>query len=67
MEPLAPVLLEDTTMPGDTGVIAGFGPGITAEMAVGSWVVDAQRSMDRFPLDASAAYFEPDFAHATWK
>jgi len=23
---------------GATGLIAGFGPGITAEMAVGSWV-----------------------------
>ncbi|HZN19828.1 MAG TPA: type III polyketide synthase [Micromonosporaceae bacterium] len=32
---------EDMTMPGATGVIAGFGPGITAEMAVGSWTVDA--------------------------
>jgi 1,3,6,8-tetrahydroxynaphthalene synthase len=32
---------EGTTMPGATGVIAGFGPGITAEMAVGSWTVDA--------------------------
>lgn len=29
---------EDTTMPGATGVIAGFGPGITAEMAVGRWI-----------------------------
>ncbi|TNM32370.1 type III polyketide synthase [Streptomyces sedi] len=28
---------EDTPMPGATGVIAGFGPGITAEMAVGRW------------------------------
>jgi 1,3,6,8-tetrahydroxynaphthalene synthase len=28
---------EDATLPGSAGVIAGFGPGITAEMAVGSW------------------------------
>jgi 1,3,6,8-tetrahydroxynaphthalene synthase len=28
---------EETPMPGATGIIAGFGPGITAEMAVGSW------------------------------
>ncbi|HEY7432592.1 MAG TPA: type III polyketide synthase [Streptosporangiaceae bacterium] len=28
---------EDTPMPGATGMIAGFGPGITAEMALGSW------------------------------
>jgi 1,3,6,8-tetrahydroxynaphthalene synthase len=31
---------EDSARPGGTGVIAGFGPGITAEMAVGSWTVD---------------------------
>jgi 1,3,6,8-tetrahydroxynaphthalene synthase len=29
---------EDSVPPGGSGVIAGFGPGITAEMAVGSWV-----------------------------
>jgi 1,3,6,8-tetrahydroxynaphthalene synthase len=27
-------------MPGATGLIAGFGPGITAEMALGSWTID---------------------------
>lgn len=32
---------EDTPMPGATGVIAGFGPGITAEMALGRWASDA--------------------------
>jgi 1,3,6,8-tetrahydroxynaphthalene synthase len=32
---------EDSMSPGATGVIAGFGPGITAEMAVGSWVSDS--------------------------
>ncbi|MFD3537136.1 type III polyketide synthase [Streptomyces sp. NPDC058664] len=32
---------EDTMTPHATGVIAGFGPGITAEMAVGSWRVQA--------------------------
>ncbi|MGW9495883.1 type III polyketide synthase [Streptomyces prasinus] len=32
---------EDTMAPGATGVIAGFGPGITAEMAVGRWFADA--------------------------
>lgn len=34
---------EDTLMRGATGIVAGFGPGITAEMAVGSWTTDAQR------------------------
>jgi 1,3,6,8-tetrahydroxynaphthalene synthase len=32
---------EDTPMSGGTGVVAGFGPGITAEMALGRWAVDA--------------------------
>jgi 1,3,6,8-tetrahydroxynaphthalene synthase len=31
---------EDTMTPDATGMIAGFGPGITAEMSVGSWRVD---------------------------
>jgi 1,3,6,8-tetrahydroxynaphthalene synthase len=56
---------EDTTMPGATGVIAGFGPGITAEMAVGSWIVDAPRNMDRIQWGASAPYRERDFAQTT--
>ena len=32
---------EDMPMSGATGIVAGFGPGITAEMALGSWSVDA--------------------------
>jgi 1,3,6,8-tetrahydroxynaphthalene synthase len=32
---------EDPPMPGATGLIAGFGPGITAEMALGRWSLDA--------------------------
>jgi 1,3,6,8-tetrahydroxynaphthalene synthase len=31
---------EDPPMTGATGVIAGFGPGITAEMAMGTWATD---------------------------
>jgi len=31
---------EDSLVPGARGVIAGFGPGITAEMAVGTWTPD---------------------------
>lgn len=53
---------EDTTPPAATGIIAGFGPGITAEMAVGSWVVDPLRDMEPSPAAASAAYLERDFA-----
>lgn len=32
---------EDTVTPQATGLIAGFGPGITAEMAVGTWAADS--------------------------
>jgi 1,3,6,8-tetrahydroxynaphthalene synthase len=51
---------EGTATPGATGVIAGFGPGITAEMAVGSWVVDAPRAWT-----VPAPRHEMDFAQAT--
>lgn len=47
---------EGTTLPGATGVIAGFGPGITAEMAVGSWVVDASQEGEASPVSALATY-----------
>jgi 1,3,6,8-tetrahydroxynaphthalene synthase len=33
-------------MPGATGLIAGFGPGITAEMALGSWTIDLPMNPD---------------------
>ena len=49
---------EDGLTPGATGVIAGFGPGITAEMAVGRWTVDIPRRR------AESAYGpELQFAH----
>jgi 1,3,6,8-tetrahydroxynaphthalene synthase len=32
---------ENSVQPGDSGVVAGFGPGITAEMSLGSWTVDS--------------------------
>jgi len=38
---------EGTALPGAAGMIAGFGPGITAEMAVGSWVADTPSVMRR--------------------
>jgi len=38
---------EDTMTPGATGVIAGFGPGITAEMAIGRWSVDTPTGAHR--------------------
>ena len=53
---------EGTAMPGATGMVAGFGPGITAEMAVGSWIVDAPRNVDRIQRGTSARYLERDFA-----
>jgi 1,3,6,8-tetrahydroxynaphthalene synthase len=48
---------EGETLPGAAGVVAGFGPGITAEMAVGSWVVDTPAG--------STAYLERDLAQTT--
>ena len=36
-----------TGLPSATGIIAGFGPGITMELALGSWVID--------PADAALA------------
>ena len=37
---------EDTPAPGATGLIAGFGPGITAEMALGTWADQAPQTID---------------------
>lgn len=37
---------EDPPMAGATGVIAGFGPGITAEMALGSWAAGTTGNAD---------------------
>jgi 1,3,6,8-tetrahydroxynaphthalene synthase len=46
---------EDAPLPGATGIVAGFGPGITAEMVVGSWTADVPRNIER------------DFAHTARK
>lgn len=47
---------------GATGMIAGFGPGITAEMTVGRWAVDksvaGSEEMDRGELDALTSYLQ---------
>lgn len=45
---------EETMRPDSTGVIAGFGPGITAEMAVGSWSEGMPRRIDRARQAVSA-------------
>ena len=42
---------EGTAIPGAHGVIAGFGPGITAEMAVGRWVVDTPTTTQANPKE----------------
>jgi 1,3,6,8-tetrahydroxynaphthalene synthase len=72
LEALRRLFEEGATPPGATGVIAGFGPGITAEMAVGSWTVDAPRDMEPTALSAAAApsaagapYLTRDFAHTS--
>ncbi|MFC0861600.1 type III polyketide synthase [Sphaerimonospora cavernae] len=50
-------LFEEGTMtPGAIGVIAGFGPGITAEMSVGSWSLDAPTSLEQIPEAVSAPH-----------
>jgi 1,3,6,8-tetrahydroxynaphthalene synthase len=46
---------EDSQIAGASGIIAGFGPGITAEIGVGSWTVDGARKVDRVPADASTS------------
>ena len=43
---------EDALSPGATGVIAGFGPGITAEMAVGRWAADRPDGADAIRREA---------------
>lgn len=54
---------EGTMTPGATGVIAGFGPGITAEMAVGSWIVDdAPGIWNQFQRTAREPYLERELA-----
>lgn len=58
---------EGTAVPGATGMIAGFGPGITAEMAVGSWIADTPRNMGANSTAASAPYLERYFKRATRK
>lgn len=45
---------ENEMTPGATGVIAGFGPGITAEMSVGRWSVDAPTAVNRRHHEVSA-------------
>jgi 1,3,6,8-tetrahydroxynaphthalene synthase len=55
---------EDPPMPGANGIVAGFGPGITAEMALGSWVTDTPRAMDQIQL---TSYSERDLALTTGK
>jgi 1,3,6,8-tetrahydroxynaphthalene synthase len=65
LEALRRLFDEDTMMPGSTGVIAGFGPGITAEMAVGSWTVDTPSDVNRIQRGASASHLERDFTQTT--
>lgn len=54
---------EDPPMPDATaGLIAGFGPGITAEMALGRWSTSAPENIDQIQRSASAPYLERNFA-----
>lgn len=47
---------EKSMVAGSTGVIAGFGPGITAEMAMGSWVVDPLDTIELVRPDTVAPH-----------
>jgi 1,3,6,8-tetrahydroxynaphthalene synthase len=38
LDALARLFEDDTAIGGHRGILAGFGPGITAEMALGTWV-----------------------------
>jgi 1,3,6,8-tetrahydroxynaphthalene synthase len=58
---------EDPPMPGATGVIAGFGPGITAEMALGRWSIGALSDTDQIRRGASSLYLERNLAPTTRK
>jgi 1,3,6,8-tetrahydroxynaphthalene synthase len=44
---------EDPPIAGAAGLIAGFGPGITAEMALGRWGTDAPEDADELQRSAS--------------
>lgn len=58
---------EDPPVPGATGIIAGFGPGITAEMALGRWSVDGLSRTAQIQREASSAYLERNLAPTTRK
>jgi len=52
---------EDMPMTGATGIVAGFGPGITAEMALGTWTLGVPKEQERTVAGAPAAHLERDF------
>jgi 1,3,6,8-tetrahydroxynaphthalene synthase len=54
---------EDMPRPGANGIVAGFGPGITAEMAVGSWVVDAAHNPKAKLIAASTTSLARGLTH----
>ncbi|WP_281275923.1 type III polyketide synthase [Thermomonospora umbrina] len=49
---------ENAIPPGATGMIAGFGPGITAEMSAGRWALDSRDPSSR-PTARSQGFLEP--------
>jgi 1,3,6,8-tetrahydroxynaphthalene synthase len=55
---------ENSTMAGATGVLAGFGPGITAEMAMSTWIVDTLGTLDRAHRNPSVPH-QRDLAPTT--
>ena len=54
LEALSRLFDEGEVLPGAKGLVAGFGPGITAEMTVGSWVLDVPRAAQSSPIERVA-------------
>jgi 1,3,6,8-tetrahydroxynaphthalene synthase len=57
---------EEEPAPGATGVIAGFGPGITAEMAVGRWAVGTPSPRGASSFRGERGYAFEAGRQATW-
>jgi 1,3,6,8-tetrahydroxynaphthalene synthase len=54
LDALGRLFAEEEVHPGGRGVIAGFGPGITAEMTIGTWVTEQAGLLPLVPALANA-------------
>jgi 1,3,6,8-tetrahydroxynaphthalene synthase len=55
LDALDRLFAEGKVDPGGRGVIAGFGPGITAEMSIGTWVSEESSRLPLMPALAKAS------------